>query len=489
MSIGFACILLAVPGSSLRTCTLKTANREKLEEIIRHNLEALDSMVDYIASHNINMFRISSDIIPFGSHPINEISWWLDFADKLSAIGEKLRHHGIRVSMHPGQYTVINSPDEGVVARAFDDLIYHDRFMSALGMDGTNKIILHVGGVYGDKPASVERFIRNYRRLPQEIKARLVIENDERCFNIKEVLEIGLSEGIPVVFDNLHHAIHPPVITAINSKETGSTDSQGPVNIDLQELSSIDSQGPVSIDLQETGITDSQGPVNIDLQETGIDSREPDIVNSYNATPQEWIGRCSITWKASDGRQKTHYSQQAANGKPGAHSTTIALPRFLEYYNAIHGEKPDIMLEVKDKNISAIKCNLAIREDLPLKELEGEWARYKYLVLSHSQPHYLAIRALFRNAGERVDCNMVEDFYRLIEESLNIEPKKGDMLNAAHHIWGYFKEQAAPAEKNRFIRLIGDFENGGNFEPVKNHLLKLAEKYDSRFLLECYFFA
>jgi UV DNA damage endonuclease len=287
MSIGYACIVIGVPGLSLKSCTLKYATVEKLKHVALHNLWVLSDVVDYNLSNGILLFRISSDIIPFGSHPVNRQEWWKDYSELLSSIGSKIRNSGMRVSMHPGQYTVLNSPDSDVVERAILDLQYHVCFLDALGVDRSHKIILHIGGVYGNKEQSVNRFIQNCKYLPDKIKNRLVLENDEKSYNIADVLAIADEVSLPVVFDNLHHSMNMPI---------------------------------------------------------------------GEANPFRWIKRCRRTWKSQDGRQKIHYSQQMAGGRPGAHSLTIDVSEFISFYSALSDPEVDIMLEVKDKNLSAIKC-------------------------------------------------------------------------------------------------------------------------------------
>lgn len=107
--------------------------------------------------------------------------------------------------MHPGQYTVINSPNKEVVFKSIKDLQYHCDFLDSLGVDYTNKLILHIGGVYNDKKAAKLRFIENFNSLPSSVKNRLVIENDEKNFSLNDVLEISHLINVPVVFDNLHN--------------------------------------------------------------------------------------------------------------------------------------------------------------------------------------------------------------------------------------------------------------------------------------------
>lgn len=211
MAIGYACLNIGTPGTNQRSVTMKFATPEKLTEVTAHNLSALDRMIDYNSENNIRLFRISSDLIPFGSSPVNSLDWRTIHAQTFSDLATKIKKTDMRISLHPGQYTVLNSPSEDVVERAIADLIYHDEVLTALEADRTNKIILHVGGVYGDKKTAMARFAHNFQRLPQSVKDRLIIENDERSYTIEEVLSLAHQLKIPAVFDNLHHAINPPV--------------------------------------------------------------------------------------------------------------------------------------------------------------------------------------------------------------------------------------------------------------------------------------
>ncbi len=285
MKIGYASKTVGVPNVTMRTARLNSVTDERLIELIKNNLTSLDRILDYNIKNDIKMFRISSDIIPFGSHEVNTLKWWEIFEEELTVIGEKARKNDMRLSMHPGQYTVLNSLDEDVVRRAREDLLYHTRFLDALGLDSSHKIILHIGGVYGDKAAAMKRFIRNYRTLEDPIQKRLIIENDDRQYTISEVLEIAYQIDIPVVFDNLHH-------------------------------------------------------------ESNLDSSKSEM---------EWLLAARETWKVEDGWQKIHYSQQDPDKRVGAHTQTIDLAVFNTFYRELPTYKLDIMFEVKDKNLSALK--------------------------------------------------------------------------------------------------------------------------------------
>jgi UV DNA damage endonuclease len=110
--------------------------------------------------------------------------------------------------MHPGQYTVLNSLRRSVVGAARAELLYHTDFLDHLRLDATHKIVLHVGGLYGNRNASLRRFRKQFRALPANVKARLVLENDERNYGTEEVLALSDALGVPMVFDCFHHIAH-----------------------------------------------------------------------------------------------------------------------------------------------------------------------------------------------------------------------------------------------------------------------------------------
>ena len=416
MSIGYACLNIGTPNTNIRSIMQKNATPEKLTEVTAHNLEALEKMVDYNIANDIRLYRISSDLIPFGSSPVNALNWTEIHKEALDRIGAKIRKSGIRVSLHPGQYTVLNSPTEDVVERAIADLVYHDKILAALGTDTTNKIVLHVGGIYGDKEAAMDRFAENFQRLPESVQNRLIIENDDRLYNIEDVLKLAYRIQIPVVYDNLHHAINPP--------PTGGTDPY-------------------------------------------------------------WIAEANKTWKEADGNQKIHYSQQATGKRPGAHTDTIDLETFLRFHNQLENPNIDIMLEVKDKNLSAIKCQNATTAAQKLLLLEKEWGRYKYAILVRSPAIYQAIRTLLKDK----EAYPVREFYRLIDIALAEEIRPGYAENAVAHVWGYFKKLATDTERRQYEKNLTNYRSGtGKLATLKRQLFKLAEKYESDYLLQSLYF-
>ncbi|HEX2906165.1 MAG TPA: UV DNA damage repair endonuclease UvsE [Phototrophicaceae bacterium] len=211
---GYACISQLTGLTTNHNCQLKAATPDKLRGLIARNLEDLAAILRHNQEHGWRCFRVGSSVIPFGSHPVNTLRWWEEFAEPLAALGRFVLAHGMRLSMHPGQYTVLNSPNEAVRVSSLAELVYATRFLDALGLDGQHKVVLHIGGVYGDKPAAAKRFIAAAKTLPDRVRRRLVIEHDERGYNLAEVVEIAHQTRLPVVFDHLHDRLYPSLLPA-----------------------------------------------------------------------------------------------------------------------------------------------------------------------------------------------------------------------------------------------------------------------------------
>ena len=206
LRIGYACVNTQLP-SPARTLRLANATPQRLRELIAANLDALAAILRWNAAHDVQVFRLTSNLIPFASHPVNTLAWWDEFGDRLAALGGLLRSSGARVSTHPGQYTVLSSSRPQVVTAAVAELEYHDRLLSALGVDTSHKIVLHVGSGAADAGAPA-RFADGLTRLSDGARMRLVLENDER-WTLERVLSVAEPLALPVVFDAFHHSLAP----------------------------------------------------------------------------------------------------------------------------------------------------------------------------------------------------------------------------------------------------------------------------------------
>ena len=285
MRIGYPCINRTIGCTASHTFRLASYTEERLIETVTRNLACLEKILQYNREYGMLFFRITSDLVPFASHPICTFPWQVHFADEFRRTGEYIRQHGFRISMHPDQFVLLNAPDKGVLCRSIADLVYQTQVLDLMGLDTTAKVQIHVGGAYGNKPLSMDRFADRYELLDPVIKNRLVIENDERQYTIKDCLAIHELTGIPVIADSFHHSLH----------------NNGERFIDLLEL-------------------------------------------------------LRATWKAHDGIPMVDYSSQEPGKRVGAHAEHIVPEDFRQFLHEIRMADFDIMLEIKDKEKSALSA-------------------------------------------------------------------------------------------------------------------------------------
>ncbi|MDD4701231.1 MAG: UV DNA damage repair endonuclease UvsE [Desulfovibrio sp.] len=411
---GFACKTIGLPEACQTSLTLGRASHDNLLTASRTNLRALESMLRYCQQQSVALMRISSDIIPLASHEAVQFDWQTELKPALAALAQIVRQSGVRLSMHPGQYTVLNSPHNDVVRRAVADLAFHADFLDAIQTGQDSRIVLHLGGGYGDKKASLERLRANLAALPVPILQRLALENDERIYTIEDALSVCHEFELPVIFDVFHHQLNPPT----------------------------------------------------------------------HGDMLYWLDEARLTWNASSGRQKIHYSQQLPGGRPGMHSQTISMQAFLPFHSLLGTRELDVMLEVKDKNLSAVKCACLTRPDLPRRNLTEEWARYKYYVLERSPQGYTAIRQKLKN-----NQPSAEEFYAVIEAAHACDLEPGKARNAAEHVWGYVSQAAAPKEAARMHKDLEEL--GSSLVPlarIKRRILALAQAQGHDYLVNSLYF-
>jgi UV DNA damage endonuclease len=207
MKIGYPCINLTVDCQGNKTFRIGSYSEKKIVETVENNLRCLIQILKFNVEHGLYFFRITSDLIPFASHPICDFKWERHFADEFKYIGDLIKQNEIRISMHPDHFTLINSPDRKIHERSVSELRYHSKVLDCMGLDLSAKIQIHVGGVYGNKDKSVARFVRRYEKLETRIRNRLVIENDDRSYSLSDCVCISKETGIPILFDVFHHEI------------------------------------------------------------------------------------------------------------------------------------------------------------------------------------------------------------------------------------------------------------------------------------------
>lgn len=190
-----------------RRVTLKTLESKGINNLknkIIQNLNDVLTMMDWNEKNGIKVFRLSSEIFPHYSNSKAE-DYTLDFAkDLLLQIGNKSRELNQRLTFHPGPYNCLASLDQNVIENTIRDLQYHADILDLMELDQNSVMVIHGGGIYNNKTKTIQRWIENYNKLPNNIKKRLVLENCEKNFSIEDCLYISSITNIPIVFDTHH---------------------------------------------------------------------------------------------------------------------------------------------------------------------------------------------------------------------------------------------------------------------------------------------
>lgn len=294
MRLGYACINRSLPCKANRSFRLASLTPQRFWSTVEQNLDCLGEILRFNLEHGLLFFRISSDIIPFASHPAMTLPWQARCRSRLQALGDFCNRSGMRISMHPDQFILLNSPDRQILDSSLRELYYHADFLQGMGLDQSAKIQVHVGGVYGDKPAALARFREQVVRLEPRLRQRLAVENDDVRFSLRECLQLHAETGVPVIFDSLHHAL----------------------------LHEADAAGAA-----------------------------------------EGLALAAKTWKSGDGPPMVDYASPDPLGRRGKHAEHLDPEDFLAFIQETKNHDFDLMLEIKDKEASAISALLLIRDD------------------------------------------------------------------------------------------------------------------------------
>jgi UV DNA damage endonuclease len=183
----------------------KNERMEKLKYITAQNLHHTKRILYYNIAHEIDIYRFSSTLVPLATHP--EVMWdfLTPFKNEWEEIGNIVKHFNLRVSFHPNQFTLFTSPREEVTINAIISMDYHFKMLNAMNVLDTGLINIHIGGAYGDKAKSLNRFYQNLKKLPKEIKKHMTLENDDKTYDVQETLLACEKENIPMVLDYHHY--------------------------------------------------------------------------------------------------------------------------------------------------------------------------------------------------------------------------------------------------------------------------------------------
>jgi UV DNA damage endonuclease len=294
--IGYACLNTNLRDSDIftsRSLILKTANTKGIDyvkQLAAANVDDLLKILIYNEAHGIRFYRLSSCIFPhLGNPQLAGSDYSLDFVkDELKAIGKFAKQHGHRLTMHPGQFVQLGSPNPKVVTQSIIDLTNHAKLLKMMRYQPTDGsvMIIHGGGTFGDKQQTLARWRENFLALPTDVREYIALENDENSYGIMDLLPFCEELGIPFCLDIFHNSV---------SKD--------------------------------------RVPITKGL-----------------------MNRIFNTWKVRGITPKMHVSEQQPGLKKGAHSKTLdRLPLYLFRLPYLFDTPLDIMLEVKDKQISVFK--------------------------------------------------------------------------------------------------------------------------------------
>lgn len=220
-TLGYACICMNL--SNGPKSTRITTNRSMIKrtfqqkglpyasELALQNCKDLIKILKWNHQNDIHFFRMSSEIFPWASeYQLSDLPDYKEICKALEEAGSFARSVGQRLTCHPGPFNKLTSPKEHVIKNTIRDLEIHGELMDLLGMPRTPwaKLNIHVGATYGDKPFAISNFCRNFEKLPESVKTRLTVENDDResLYSTAELVdEIHSRIGIPVVHDFHHH--------------------------------------------------------------------------------------------------------------------------------------------------------------------------------------------------------------------------------------------------------------------------------------------
>ena len=207
MRLGFAVKVMGQPDLKSHD-----TRRWQNEPHLSVSLAYVRDIFGYLGRANIHMYRLSSDLAPYLTHPdMPQFHHQIDdCAAELALVGQMAREADLRLSLHPSQYVVLNAADEAIAAKGAAEITAQAQILEAMNLGPEAVVVIHLGGVYGDKKSAMERFVTRYEGLPAVARQRLVLENDDASYSVTDIHRIHQQTGLRLVFDYLHFLNHNP---------------------------------------------------------------------------------------------------------------------------------------------------------------------------------------------------------------------------------------------------------------------------------------
>ncbi|MBN1865511.1 MAG: UV DNA damage repair endonuclease UvsE [Victivallales bacterium] len=228
--LGLCCLFVSEP-VRYRHATArvigKLGKRERaarLSELCLYNSRSLLDSLGICLVRGIGAFRVMSPLFPLFTHPdvgysIGDLPDACEILEILASVRDFASSNDLRLSFHPDQFVVINSPRESVVASSVRELEYQHFLADLIGADVIN---IHVGGAYGEKAKAIKRFVKVCRKLPSALRGRLSVENDDKTYTPADLDRVCAECGIPMVYDIHHHRCNPDVMSAEEASDLAS---------------------------------------------------------------------------------------------------------------------------------------------------------------------------------------------------------------------------------------------------------------------------
>ena len=216
-NLGYACINMTLRKDKIttnRSMIKRTFLKEGItrsSDLALQNTRDLIEIIKWNHKNGFKLFRMTSDLIPWASEfSLSSMPDYRKISILLNGAGNLAAKYGQRITSHPGPFNVLVSPNERVVNNTIRDLSIHGEIFDLMGLSRTpyNKINIHCNGVYGDKQSAMDRFCKNFERLPESVQTRLTVENDDKAsmYSTRELYNgIYKRIGVPIVFDYHHH--------------------------------------------------------------------------------------------------------------------------------------------------------------------------------------------------------------------------------------------------------------------------------------------
>lgn len=208
IGLGFFCSNADGSISTNHKIMLKNLTKQNVLNCVKRNLEELIKLLHLSKELQCSIFRLGSNFIPFASHESFRKEWLTEIKSMIRDFLPEINAFNIRLTMHPGQFVVLSSESPEVTKRSLAELAYHFWLLDELQTDENSIVVIHGGGTYKDKKSSMTR-LKNTIKANSWLKRRIALENDEKNYNIQEILEICRDVEIPAVFDYFHHTLNP----------------------------------------------------------------------------------------------------------------------------------------------------------------------------------------------------------------------------------------------------------------------------------------